>query len=261
MKDQKKYTVITGASSGIGRETAMAFAGRGKNLIVIARRKERLHDLQSEVSKVDPTVEVVTRICDLSILQNAYRLYEDLAAYPIETWINNAGVGSYGSVATQKMDKLESLLRLNVEAVSVLSCLYARDYKDVQGAQLINISSRGGYVIVPNAVAYCATKFFVSAFTEGLAHELKAAGAKLQAKVLAPAATETEFGRIANNVSEYDYDKRFEKYHTSKQMAAFLLRLYDSHYTVGTVDRETFAFRLEDGLFAYAGSSGRNQKQ
>ena len=70
----------------------------------------------------------------------------------------------------------------------------------------INISSSGGYTIVPTAITYCATKFYVSTFTEGLAWELIESGATMRAKVLAPAATQTEFGKKANNVEQYDYD-------------------------------------------------------
>jgi len=82
----------------------------------------------------------------------------------------------------------------------------------------------------------------------------------MQAKVLAPAATKTEFGKVANNVNEYDYDKLFGTYHTSQQMAAFLMDLYDSNKVVGAVDRETFTFKLSDPMFAYAGNSTHNQK-
>jgi len=152
------------------------------------------------------------------------------------------------------------MLKLNVEALTILSSLYVRDCKEVDGTQLINISSRGGYIMVPNAVTYCAAKFNVNAFTEGLAHELKAVQAKLQAKVFAPAATQTEFGMIANNVSEYDYGKSFGNYHTSAQAADFLLRLYDSNQTIGAIDGETFEFSLRNSVFEYAGNSAHNQK-
>lgn len=124
----------------------------------------------------------------------------------------------------------------------------------------LGVSSCGGYTIVPNAVTYCAAKFYVSAFTEGLAWELKTAHAKLRAKVFAPAATKTEFGKVANGVSVYDYDKQFSLYHTSAQTATFLLELYDSDKTVGLVDRENFSFHLYEPQFQYAGNSQRNQK-
>lgn len=260
MNDSKEFTVITGASSGIGYATAKAFANRGKNLIVVARRKEPLENLKKEVLELNPTLEVIIKTYDLSVLSNVYQLYNNLKGYRIETWINNAGFGNYSSIAQQDLNKIETMLRLNVEALTILSSLYVRDYKDVDGTQLINISSRGGYIIVPNAVTYCAAKFYVSAFTEGLSHELKSAHAKLQAKVLAPAATQTEFGKIANNVAEYDYDKSFSNYHTSLQVADFLLMLYDSDQTVGAIDGETFEFSLKNPVFEYAGNSTHNQK-
>lgn len=117
-----------------------------------------------------------------------------------------------------------------------------------------------GYVVVPNAVTYCAAKFFVSAFTEGLARELVEKGAKMRAKVFAPAATKTEFGKVANDVVKYDYKKLFGTYHTSEQAAEFIMRLYESDKTVGLVDRETFEFSLSEPIFSYAGNSKHNQK-
>lgn len=257
---ENQYTVITGASSGIGYETARVFAGRGKNLILVARRTERMEKLKEEISSQNPALDIVLKPCDLSQTEKVYALYNSLRDYRIETWVNSAGFGNYGSVAAQDMEHIEAMLNINIEALTILSSLYVRDYKGVSGTQLINISSRGGYMIVPNAITYCATKFYVSAFTEGLAHELKETDAKMQAKVLAPAATKTEFGMIANHVSDYDYDKSFGSYHTSAQVADFLLKLYDSDKTVGIINFETFQFDLRETLFNYAGSSAHNQK-
>lgn len=259
-KTQARYIVITGASAGIGYAAAKAFAKRGKNLIVIARRKACLDALKEDILQRFPALDVIVKVADLSVMQNVRQLYQDLQPYEIETWINNAGFGNYESVAAQNLEKIETMLRLNVEALTILSSLYVRDYIDVPGTQLINLSSAGGYTIVPNAVTYCAAKFFVSAFTEGLARELQESHAALQAKVLAPAATKTEFGKVATDVTAYDYDKLFGTYHTSEQMAGFLLALYDSDQSVGIVDRETFAFHLRNSLFAYAGNAKNNQQ-
>lgn len=259
MEHTKKYTVITGASSGIGRETAKAFAKRGKNLIVAARRTENLETLKCEIAEQHPALDVLIRTVDLSILENVYQFYSSLKDFQLETWINNAGFGNYDSVAQHDLGKIDTMLRLNVEALTVLSSLFVHDYKDVSGTQLINLSSCGGYTIVPTAVTYCATKFYVSTFTEGLAWELIESGAKMRAKVLAPAATQTEFGKKANNVDTYDYDKVFGIYHTSQQMAEFLMKLYDSNCTLGIVDRETFQFELRPPMFPYASSSTHNQ--
>ncbi|MCS1351095.1 SDR family oxidoreductase [Mechercharimyces sp. CAU 1602] len=246
-----KYTVITGASSGIGYETALAFAKRGKNLVVIARRQEQLLELKKEVNNIDPKLDVIIHNLDLSISENVYKLYENLKEIQIETWINNAGFGNFATVGEQKLSKIETMLRLNTEALTILSSLYVRQYANVEGTQLINISSGGGYTIVADAVTYCATKFYVSAFTEGLAQELRSQGSKMKAKVLAPAATETEFALRSLDVDSFEYEGAVPKYHTAKEMAAFLLDLYDSEKVVGIVDGITYEFHLKDPLYPY----------
>ena len=256
----KEIMIITGASSGIGYETAKAFASCGKNVIIIARRKEKLAKLKKEILEKYPSVKVIVKATDLTKSKNVYQLYDELKSYQLETWVNNAGFGNYGSVAEQSLEKVESMIHLNIEALTLFSTLFVHDYKDIEGTQLINVSSCGGYTIVPTAVTYCATKFYVSTFTEGLARELNSSNAKMQAKVLAPAATKTEFGKIANDVTEYDYDKLFGTYHTSEQMADFLMQLYNSDKVVGAVNRETFEFKMFAPLFDYAGNSSHNQK-
>ncbi|OWA35257.1 oxidoreductase [Saccharibacillus sp. O16] len=247
-----KYTVITGASSGIGYETALAFAARGKNLILAARRTEELEQLKQQIASIDSSLDVVIRSVDLSIAQNVYEFYESLWEYDLETWINNAGFGNFASVGDQHLPRIEQMIHLNIEALTILSSLYVRDYAEKEGTQILNISSGGGYTIVANAVTYCATKFYVSAFTEGLAQELKGKGLPMQAKVLAPAATETEFAQHALNVKEFSYDKSVPKFHTAKEMAGFLLDLYDSEKVVGIVDGLTYEFKLQDPIFPYA---------
>ncbi|MBP0724984.1 SDR family NAD(P)-dependent oxidoreductase [Bacillus sp. RG28] len=246
-----KYTVITGASSGIGYEAALAFAARGKNLIIAARRTEELEQLKSKVADINADLDVVIRTVDLSVTANVHEFYESLQDYQIETWINNAGFGNFASVGEQNLNKIETMLHLNIEALTVLSSLYVRDYTDVEGTQIINISSGGGYTIVADAVTYCATKFYVSAFTEGLAQELKEKGAAMQAKVLAPAATETEFAKRSIDVDHFEYKGIVPKYHTAKQMAGFLLDLYDSEKVVGIVNGETYDFSLRDPIYPY----------
>lgn len=260
MKNNSGYTVVTGASSGIGYETAKAFARKGKNLIIVARNQENLQRLKMEILQENSTLDVIIKSVDLSVISNAHQLYQDLKEYQIETWINNAGFGNYSSVANQDLKKIETMLNLNVVALVVLSTLFVNDYYDKENAQLINISSAGGYIIVPNAITYCASKFFVSTFTEGLARELQESNGKLQAKVLAPAATKTNFGKVANDQEKYDYEKQFGTFHSAKQMAGFLMELYDSHFSVGTISRETFEFVLQNPQFAYAGGSKHNQK-
>ncbi|MEY8746116.1 SDR family NAD(P)-dependent oxidoreductase [Bacillales bacterium AN1005] len=247
-----KYTVITGASSGIGYEAALAFAARGKHLILAARRTAELEQLKSKVAEIDTTLDVVIRTVDLSIAADVHAFYESLNSYSIETWINNAGFGNFASVGEQHLPKIEQMLHLNIEALTILSTLYVRDYAETPGTQIMNISSGGGYTIVPDAVTYCATKFYVSAFTEGLAQELKSKHVPMQAKVLAPAATETEFAERAFDLDQFQYEGRVPKFHTAEQMAGFLVDLYDSEYVVGIVNGLTYEFELKDPIFPYA---------
>ncbi|WP_068496675.1 SDR family NAD(P)-dependent oxidoreductase [Paenibacillus kribbensis] len=243
-----KYTVITGASSGIGYETALAFAARGKNLIIVARRLDKLEELKSKIQEINSDLDVVILTSDLSVTDQAYTLYNDLKEYQIETWINNAGLGEGSFVADQKLEKVETMLRVNIESLTVLSTLYVRDYADVEGTQLINVSSALGYAIAVGSVAYSASKYYVSAFTEGLAKELELKGAKLKAKILAPAITETEFVKKSIDVEDYDYKANMPKYHTAKQMAGFMVELYDSNEVVGIVD-QNYDFNLREQIY------------
>ena len=126
------YTVITGASSGIGYETAKAFASRGKNVIIIARRKEKLAKLKKEILEKYPSVKVIVKATDLTKSKNVYQLYDELKSYQLETWVNNAGFGNYGSVAEQSLEKVESMIHLNIEALTLFSTLFVHDYKDIE---------------------------------------------------------------------------------------------------------------------------------
>ncbi|WP_339167214.1 SDR family NAD(P)-dependent oxidoreductase [Paenibacillus sp. FSL R5-0341] len=244
-----KYTVITGASSGIGYETALAFATRGKNLILVARRLDKLEDLKSTIQGIDPKVNVVVHTSDLSVTAEAYTLYNDLKEYEIETWINNAGLGEGSFIAEQNLDKVETMLRVNIESLTILSTLYVRDYANVEGTQLINVSSALGYAIAVGSVAYSASKYYVSAFTEGLAKELELKGAKLKAKVLAPAITETEFVQKSIDAEAFDYKANMTKYHTAKEMAGFMIDLYDhNEVVVGIVD-QNYEFQLTAPMY------------
>ncbi len=246
-----KYTVITGSSSGIGYETALAFASRNKNVILVARREAQLKALKNEILNMNADLDVVIKTADLSESEQVYDLYESLKEYEIETWINNAGFGNSAPVAEQAVKKIEKMLRVNVEALTTLSTLYTHDYSSKEGTQLINVSSDLGYRIVPNAVSYAATKFYVSAFTEGLAQELRDLDSPMKVKILAPAMTETEFVKTARELDEFSYSDNVQKYHTAKEMAHFMLELYDSEKTVGKVNSESYEFELMDPIFPY----------
>lgn len=245
--NRKKYVVVTGASSGIGYETAKAFAVRGKNVIITARRKERLEALKAEILAENPGVEVVVCEADLSTSEGAVALYESLRGYDIEVWVNNAGRGNKGDVTEPELDQTIPMLNTNVNAVAILSALYVQDYKDVPGAQLINVASSAGYVLFPGCAMYAATKFFVSSLTEAIDLEMQMKHYPLRAKVLAPGATQTEFEQVANDLDQpVNYNEKFPMFHTAAQMAGFLLELYDGDKTVGEIDFATFGIKLSE---------------
>ena len=124
VQETGKYTVITGASSGIGYETAKAFAERGKNLIITARRKNNLEMLKREILEKRLDLDIVIRSTDLSVPENAHQFYEGLRGYEIETWVNNAGFGNYDSVEDQDLNKISRMLNLNIGALTILSSLH-----------------------------------------------------------------------------------------------------------------------------------------
>lgn len=168
--------------------------------------------------------------------------------YQIETWINNAGLGEGAFVADQQLEKVEGMLRVNIESLTILSTFYVRDYADVEGAQLINVSSALGYTVAVGSVTYSASKYYVSAFTEGLAKELELKGAKLKARILVPSITETEFVKKSIDVEDYDYKANMPKYHTAKEMAGFMVDLYESSDVVGIVD-QNYTFNLRGQIY------------
>lgn len=243
------YTLITGASSGIGYETALQFAKRGHNIIVVARNEERLNGLKQAIEKEYPNVEVIVKVVDLSIPKNVEQLYEEVKGYDLATVINNAGFGDFNQVSDQNLKKMETMIQLNVEALTILSTLFVKDFEHKEGTQIINVSSVAGYVVFPSAITYTATKFYVASYTEGLNYLLKHKGAKMRAKVLAPAATATEFMDRSTDSHGFEYEGNVKNYNTAEEMAAYLMKLYDSEHTIGLVDPQSLALQLKDSYY------------
>ncbi|BDV03487.1 MAG: hypothetical protein HPPSJP_2080 [Candidatus Hepatoplasma scabrum] len=190
-----KYTLITGASAGIGKALAEKFAKEGHNLIIVARREQLLNKLKDDLEN-KYKVKVIVYKCDLSNSQNVITFYNDIKKYPIEIFINNAGMGDMNLVWESDLAKTEKILDLNIKALTLLSMMFIKDNLD-KDVQLINVSSVVGYNLFSAALTYSASKFFVSAWTEGVARQLQKLNKKIKVKVLAPAATESEFEQIA----------------------------------------------------------------
>lgn len=242
-----KYTLITGASSGIGKAMAYKFAKEKHNLIIVARRLEALEAMKGEIES-EYGVEVKVIASDLSVEANAYKLYEQLEGTEVEVLVNNAGFGNFNNLWEVDIAHMVKMIELNVKTLSILSMLYTRDYKDKE-AQLINVSSVGGYLTMPTAATYVATKFYVSAFTESLAHELKNVNSPMKAKILAPGPVETEFIDVANETAKNEIDGAGFTFHTAEQMADFTYQLYLSDDVVGIVDMTDMSFATKPAIY------------
>ena len=196
MNQNNKYTVITGASAGIGAAAATAFAARGHNLVLIARRTERLHALKDKIHAAHPSLDIIVRTADLSVPENVIHLYDDLRTLPIGTWINNAGFGTGKDVADDAPERLEQEVRLNCLAVAGLTARYLPAMRERGSGTIINISSAAAFQPMPHMAVYGATKAFVLSFTEALWRETRRDGIRVLA--VCPGSTDTPFFQVAD---------------------------------------------------------------
>lgn len=234
-----QYTAITGASSGIGKALAYRFAAKGHNLIITARREAELHSIKEDIEE-QYQVEVIVYVCDLAKSGKPAELYEKLSQYNVNVLINNAGFGDFSMPWDMNLEKADTMIELNIKALTDLSLRFAKDRSD-DDVTLINVASVGGYYQFPPAVTYCATKFYVSSFTEGIAAAAKSAGKPFRAKVLAPGATESEFmiesgKNAAMNPDDIFTDKSI--FITAEQLAEYAYELYESDKVVGMINAE-----------------------
>ncbi len=149
--------LITGASSGIGREFARLLAARGWDLIVAARSTDKLYELRDELSNVH--VRVIT--IDLSREQDAYDLYEHLQEEHIDMLINNAGFGAYGFFADVPLQREIELIHTNVCSLHILTKLYLQDMLARGSGTILNVGSMAGFSAGPKLSSYYASKNYV----------------------------------------------------------------------------------------------------
>jgi short-subunit dehydrogenase len=191
--------VITGASAGIGREFARQLASRAKLLVLVARRRDRLEQLRTELVARNPALLVNIRQTDLSNLEQTMQLAALLANEPIDFLINNAGVGDHGSFATADPIHVNEQVLVNVLALTALTrALLPRMLAQKRGA-ILNVSSSAGFLPLPGIAAYAATKAYVTSFSEAIRAETRACGITVTA--LCPGPVDTEFAEVANRES------------------------------------------------------------
>ena len=182
--------LITGASSGIGRDMACILSEQGYDIIAVARREERLLELKSQL-KTD--VEVIC--CDVSNVEQCKKLAEK--ASEVDILINNAGFGIFGDFCTNDLDRELKMLDTNVRAVHILTKLFVREFKKRDSGYILNVSSLASFFPGPLFAAYYSSKSYVLRLSQSLAEELRQAGSNVKISVLCPGPVHTEFGDVA----------------------------------------------------------------
>jgi short-subunit dehydrogenase len=194
MTEKRPTALITGASSGIGVVFAREYASRGYDLIIAARRTDRLNKLAAAITK-DTGVAVKVVASDLSVPNSAAKLAKAVGSTPVDVLVNNAGWGNIGPFSDEDLTSMADEINVNVIALTQLSRLFVGPMIERGRGAIINIASTAAYQPVPNMAVYAATKAYVLSFTEALWGELQGTG--VTALAVSPGGTATEFFEVA----------------------------------------------------------------
>lgn len=188
-------TLITGASSGIGVEFGREFARRGSDVVLVARRLDRLEGLAAELAATH-SIRATAIPLDLSLPAAGRTLVEevDRRGLAVTSLVNNAGFGTFGPFHGEDPGRLREEINVNVASVVDISRAFVGRLRDAGTGVLINVASMAAYQPIPNMAVYAATKAFVLSFTEALWQE--SLGTGLRVILLSPGATRTEFNDV-----------------------------------------------------------------
>lgn len=186
--------LITGASSGIGRDMARILAEKGYSLILVARREERLKMLKASLPNTD--IRIIK--ADLSKRENCIELYNLVKDENIDFLINNAGFGLAGEFFKTDLETELKMIDTNISAVHILTKLFLKDFVKRDCGTILNVASSAAYMAGPLLSTYYATKNYVRRLTEAIYQELKERKSNVKVSVLCPGPVNTEFNDVAN---------------------------------------------------------------
>lgn len=191
------YTLITGASGGIGYCMAEEFAAHGHNLILVARNQKRLKEIAEDLH-VKYKVQVETFGCDLSEEEECIRLFQITQEKNlfVEILVNNAGFGDSNAFLDGDWKRHQNMINLNIMAMMQLSYLYGNEMRKRGKGKILNLSSVAAFSAGPYMPLYYATKGFALSLSEAMAEELKGSGVTVSA--FCPGPTATGFEQAAN---------------------------------------------------------------
>ena len=182
--------LVTGASSGIGRDMARYLSSLGYDLVIVARRENLLEELKKDL-KTNVEIEVL----DVSKEENCKELFEKHK--DIDLLINNAGFGLFGEFTEIDLDKEISLIDTNIKATHILTKLYAKSMKEKNKGKILNVASIARFMTGPLMSAYYASKNYVVELSSGINKELKKAKSNVRISILCPGPVDTNFNNVA----------------------------------------------------------------
>ena len=209
--------LITGASSGIGKNMAYVLANKGIDLILVARNKD-------ELLKIKANVKVNVEVIELDLLKekNVFKLYEMCKDRNIDILINNAGFGLFGLFTETDLDRELEMIDLNIKAYHILTKLFLKDFVEKDNGYILNVASSAGFMAGPRLSTYYATKNYVLKLTMAINEELRQSGSNVVVSALCPGPVNTNFNKVAHGefsikeaspkyVAEYAINKLFKK--------------------------------------------------
>ena len=185
--------LITGASSGIGRDMAIYLGSKGYDLILVARDKKKLEEVKN---KINTKVEIIAM--DLGDINNCYKLYEMLKDKDIDILVNNAGFGDAGNFNQTSLQKELSMIDLNIISYHILTKLFLKDFIKKNRGRILNIASMAGFMPGPYMATYYATKSYVLNLSLAISEELKQENSNVKISVFCQGPVTTNFNNVAN---------------------------------------------------------------
>jgi len=192
-KSSRKLALVTGASSGIGVDFARELARRNHDLLLAARRVERLEEVKAELLGEFPNTTIGVVPCDLNQSNGAQQLFDDVEAlgFQVDVLVNNAGLGRFGSFLEQSIEEIEAMIQVNVTSLTVLARLFGADMAERGGGVILNHASFSAIQPTPDFAVYSGAKSYVLSFSQALEQNIRSAGVKVSA--LCPGFFRSEF--------------------------------------------------------------------
>ena len=185
--------LITGASSGMGRDMAKYLASFGYDLFVVSKNKEDLEDIFKDLN-----VKVVSIGLDLTEVDNCIKLHKMLKKENIDILINNAGFVDAGNFSETSLNKELNMIDLNIKAYHILTKLFLQDFIKRDYGRILNVASMAGFMPGPYMATYYATKNYIVSLSLAIYEELKNDNSNVKISIFCPGPVDTNFNNVAN---------------------------------------------------------------